>query len=155
MSSAKNIPIVWLPSQKEVRLNRDSMKKSSREAEKLDSSSQLTFLKVPSNSTIFLTVKIKSIKATNSVDIGAWPKTIMNTEHAEACQKCANLSRFSPVHGDWEGPVGFLQGNTDQQLCICQAVLNSTKTQMRLHHCHKAPYAVHWFCPNYATAPIL
>lgn len=151
---AKNIPIVWLPLQKEVRLNGDSMKKSSREAEKLDLSSQLSFLNVLSNSTIFPDSKNKKHKG-NSVDIGAWPRTIMNTEHAEACQKCANLSRFSPVHGDWEEPVGFLQGNTDHQLCICQAVLNSTKTQMCLHGCHKAPHPVHSFYPNNATAPIL
>lgn len=46
------------------------MKKSSREAEKLDLSSQLSFLKVPSNSTIFPDSKNKKHKG-NSVDIGA------------------------------------------------------------------------------------
>lgn len=43
-------------------------------------------------------LKIKSIKATNSVDIGARPRTVTSAEHVEACQKHANLS--SPVHGD-------------------------------------------------------
>lgn len=104
---------------KKLRLNRDSMKKRRQKTtlrqRNLIHPANSHFSRYLQIVPFFLTadvVKIKSIKATNSVDIGAWPKAIMSTEHAEACQKCANLSRSSPVRADWEGSVGFLQGNT-------------------------------------------
>lgn len=74
----------------ERRLNEDSTKKSSREAEKLDLSRQLTFLKVPSNSAIFPDSKNKKHKGNKQC--GYWSLTKNYHEHwtcrglSEMCQ---------------------------------------------------------------------
>lgn len=159
----KNISIVWLSLQKEVRLNRDSVKKRRQknhtEAEKLDSSSQLTFLKVPSNSAIFPDSKCsKNKKHKGYKQCGYWSLTKNYHEHWTCrglSEMCQPFKIQSCTWGTERGLSISCREIQPHQLCICQAVLNSRKTQMRLHRCHKATYPVHWFYPNYATTPIL
>lgn len=117
MSPAKNISIVWLSLQKEVRLNRDSVKKRRQknhtEAEKLDSSSQLTFLKLPSNSAIFPDSKCsKNKKHKGYKQCGYWSLTKNYHEHrtcrglSEMCQPFKIQSCTWGLRGACQFPAG-------------------------------------------------